>query len=118
MAIKYGTIGYNVGTLEVSTKLVAGESVTIGTKDDYDTIVAFATTGILKIKAIIDMGETDAEFDGTVVCNKCQNGIEFATITFYNPPVPTGGSPIIVGGQILMDGTALKCHITATPLGN
>lgn len=88
------------------------------TKSDYDKIVAFAQTGILRVKATVTLSGGDADFDGTVVCNNCPNGIEFSTITFYDPTSPTGGSPIILGGQILMDGTALKCHITATPLGD
>lgn len=32
MSIKYGSKGYNVGEISLSTKLVAGESVTIGDK--------------------------------------------------------------------------------------
>lgn len=112
MGIKYGTKGYNIGTVEVSTKLVAGESVAIGDAKDYNRIVDFAETGILKIKATIDLSGTDADFDGTVVCNKCPNGIEFSTITYFGSAV-TGGDPTIVGGQIYMDGTALKCHVTA-----
>ena len=118
MSIKYTSRGYNVVKLDISTKLVAGSTVTIGTQDDYDAIMAFAESGIMRVKCVIDMGATDADFDGCVVCNKCQNGIEFSTITFYDPSSPTGGSPIIVGGQMLMDGTALKCHVTATPPGN
>ena len=117
MSIKYSSRGYNVAKIDISTKLVAGETVTIGTQDDYDAIVAFSQSGIMRVKATIDMCDTDADFDGCVICNQCPNGIEFATVTFYNPPVPTGGSPIIVGGQILMDGTALKCHVTATTVG-
>lgn len=116
MAIRYSTLGYNIAKLDVSTKLVAGESVVIGDANDYDAIKSFSASGIMRIKATIDMGATDAEFDGTVVCNQCPNGIEFATITFYNPSYPTGGDPIIVGGQILMDGDDLKCHITATSI--
>lgn len=118
MGIRYSSRGYNIAKLDVSTKLVAGSSVKIGTKEDYDAIVAFAETGIMRIKATIDMGATDADYDGCVVCNKCQNGIEFATITFYYPSSPTGGDPIVVGGQIYMDGTDLKCHLTATTLGS
>lgn len=118
MAIKYSSRGYNVAKIDVSTKLVAGSSVKIGTKDDYDAICAFAETGIMRIKVVIDMGATDANFDGCVVCNACQNGIEFATITFYDPSSPTGGDPIVVGGQIYMDGNDLKCHVTATTLGS
>lgn len=114
MAIKYSTLGYNVGKIAVTTKLVAGSSVTIGNSRDYDSIKEFSETGMMRIKCTIDMGGSDADFDGVVICNQCQNGIEFATITFYDPSSTTGGSPIIVGGQIYMDGTALKCHITAT----
>lgn len=118
MAIKYSSRGYNVAKIDISTKLIAGDTVTIGTQDDCDAIVAFSQSGIMRVKATIDMGATDAEFDGCVICNQCPNGIEFATITFYYPAAPTGGSPIIVGGQIFMDGTALKCHVTATTIGD
>lgn len=118
MSIKYSSRGYNIAKIDVSTKLVAGSTVTIGNESDFDAICSFAETGILRVKATIDMGATDANFDGCVVCNKCMNGIEFATITFYDPSSPTGGSPIVVGGQMLMDDNKLKCHITATPLGN
>lgn len=114
MAIRYSTRGYNIGKIDVTTKLVAGSSVTIGDSSDCDAIKAFSETGMMRIKATIDMGAVDANFDGVVICNQCQNGIEFATITFFDPSSTTGGSPIIVGGQIYMDGTALKCHITAT----
>ena len=113
MAIRYGTIGYNVGTIDISTKLVSGESVTIGNKDDYDAIVAFAQTGTMKVKVTIDLGNDDANFDGTVVCNRCPNGVEFSTVTYFSDS-PTGSTPIIIGGQILMDGDNLKCHISAT----
>lgn len=116
MAIKFSTLGYNIGKIDVTTKLVAGSSVTIGDAADCAAIKEYAETGIIRIKCTIDMGATDAEFDGVVTCNQCQNGIEFATITFYDPSSTTGGSPIIVGGQIYIDGTALKCHITATPV--
>ena len=115
MSIKYGTIGYNVGTVEISTKLVAGETVVIGTLDDCLAIKAFADTGILKVKATVDMGAADANFDGVVVCNKCPNGIEFSTITYFSA-IPTDSTPIIVGGQMLMDGDDLKCHLVATPI--
>lgn len=115
MSIRYGTIGYNVGTVDISTKLIAGETVEIGTPDDCDAIVAFAQTGILKVKATVDMGASDANFDGVVTVNKCPNGIEFATITYYGDS-PTGSTPIIVGGQMLMDDGKLKCHIVATPI--
>lgn len=118
MSIKYSSRGYNIAKIDVSTKLVAGSTVTIGNESDFDAICSFAETGILRVKATIDMGATDAEFDGCVVCNKCPNGIEFATTTFYAAGEPLGGSPIIVGGQMLMDDNKLKCHITATPLGN
>lgn len=115
MSIKYGTIGYNVGTVDISTKLVAGETVEIGTQDDCDAIVAFARTGILKVKATIDMGSVDAHFDGVVTVNKCPNGVEFATITYFSAS-PTGSTPIIVGGQMLMVDGKLKCHVVATPV--
>lgn len=118
MSIRYSSRGYNVVKLDVSTKLIAGDTVKIGGQEDYDAIMAFVEAGIMRVKATIDMGATDAEFDGCVVCNKCENGLEFSTITFYDPSSPTGGSPIIVGGQMLMVGKDLKCHVTATPLGN
>lgn len=116
MAIKYSTLGYNVGKIDVTTKLVAGSSVTIGDAADYDSIKEFSKTGMIRIKCTVDMGSSDADFDGVVLANQCQNGIEFATITFYDPSSTTGGSPIIIGGQVYMDGTVLKCHITATPV--
>lgn len=112
MAISINSKGYNIGEISVSTKLEAGASVTIGNAKDLEAIRGFAETGIMRIKATIDMGDLDAEFDGCVVCNICPNGFEFHTITYFDSSV-TGGSPIIVGGQLYMDGTALKCHITA-----
>lgn len=115
MSIRYGTVGYNVGTIDISTKLVAGETVDIGTQDDCDTIESFANTGIIKIKATIDMGTADANFDGVVTVNKCPNGVEFATITYFSAS-PTGSTPIIVGGQIFMADGKLKCHVVATPV--
>lgn len=118
MAIKYSSRGYNVVKLDVSTKLIAGDTVKIGGKDDYDAIMAFVESGIMRVACKIDMGATDADFDGCVVCNKCPNGLEFATTTFYSAGQPLGGSPIIVGGQMFLDGSDLKCHVTATPLGN
>lgn len=56
MAIKYSTLGYNVGKIAVTTKLVAGSSVTIGNSSDYDSIKEFSETGMMRIKCTIDMG--------------------------------------------------------------
>ena len=111
--ITVGSNGYNVAKVVVGTKLVAGQSVTVGTKSDLDKLVALAdAAGVARIQATVDLSGTDIEFDGAILCNLCENGIEFHTITYYSAEV-TGGSPIIIGGQAYMDGTNMKVHITA-----
>lgn len=111
--ITVGSNGYNVAKVVVGTKLVAGQSVTVGTKGDLDKLVALAdASGVARIQATVDLSGTDVEFDGAVLCNLCENGIEFHTITYYSSEV-TGGSPIIIGGQAYMDGTNMKVHITS-----
>ena len=111
--ITVGSNGYNVAKVVVGTKLVAGSSVTVGTKADLDKLVALAdAAGVARIRASVDLSGTDVEFDGAILCNLCENGMEFHTVTYYSAEV-TGGSPIIIGGQAYMDGTNMKIHLTA-----
>lgn len=105
--------GYNVAVIEVSTKLVVGASTAIDTDvKKLDSIKMFADSGVMRIVANIEMSGVDIDFDGSVMCNQCENGIEFSTITYYSDQV-TGGDPIIIGGQLYEEGNALKVHLTA-----
>ena len=99
---------------------MAGESVTVGTRKDLDKIAELVgNSGLIRVKSIVTVGGSDLNFNGIVTANlfddsgiKC---VEFHTVTYASDSI-TGGSPIIVGGQLYMDGTACKCHITAVPV--
>ena len=110
--------GYNIGSVEVDTKLVASQSVTIGDKRDFGVLLSFAESGIMRVKATVTIGGSDLDFDGCVTCNLFglnygTPGVEFSTIVFASDS-QTGGAPIIVGGQFYMDDDNLVCHLTAT----
>lgn len=104
--------GYNLAEVEISTKLVVGASTEIGDAGVVAALKTFADSGIMRIKAQIEMSGVDIDFDGTVGCNLCTNGFEFHTVTYYSDQV-TGGDPIIIGGQIYVDGAKTKVHLTA-----
>lgn len=107
--------GYNIADVEILTKLIAGESTAIGTKKDYESLRSFAETGSMQVKCTLAYGGNDMVFDGSVDCNLFETGIEFYT-TIYPGPTVTGGDPILVGGQLFMDGNDMKCHINVTPV--
>jgi len=104
--------GYNLAEVEISTKLVVGASTEIGVASVVDELKTFAEFGLMRIQAQIDMSGVDIDFNGTVACNLCANGFEFHTVTYYSDQV-TGGDPIIIGGQVYVDGEAAKVHLTA-----
>lgn len=109
--------GYNIAEVITGVKLVAGSSVTVGTKKDLDQLVEMVeNSGLVRVKSIVTLSGNDLEFNGVVNCNIFDDAgtksIEFHTIT-YASAVITGGDPIIVGGQLYMDDGVCKCHLTA-----
>lgn len=114
MGLTIGSNGYNVAVITVGTKLVVGASTVVDTDlKKIETVKGFADSGIMRIVSKINMSGVDIDFDGTVMCNQCANGIEFSTITFYSDQV-TGGDPIIIGGQLYEEDDKVKVHLTAT----
>ena len=110
-----GSKGYNVAEVVVGTKLVAGQATTIGTLKDYEKIRGLVDdSGLMRVKAVLTVSDTDMTFDGTCVANLWDEGIEFGTIVFNGADTSV---PKIVGGQLYMDGTSLKCSISYTNLG-
>lgn len=110
--------GYNVPVVVTGVKLVAGESVTIGTQADLDQLVELTSkSGSMRVKSATEISGQTLNFDGTCNCNFFDGNIEFHTIVYAADSI-TGGDPIIVGGQLYMDGTALKCHLTAVPVSS
>lgn len=111
--MKVESLGYNIPEVTTGKKLVAGESVAVGTKKELDDLREMIQhCGLLRVKTVVTISGDDLNFDGVVTCNLCQNGFEFHTITYASDEV-TGGSPIIVGGQFYNDNGTVKCHITA-----
>lgn len=109
---------YNIPVVETGATLVAGESVTIGTQKDLDKLVRLTNkSGLMRVKTATTIGGNTLNFDGTCVCNFFTDNIEFHTIVYASDSI-TGGDPIIIGGQLYMDGTNLKCHITAVTVGS
>ena len=114
MSLSIGSNGYNVAEVTVGTTLVVGESTVVDTNlKKIATIKEFADSGIMRIKSKINMSGVNIDFDGTVMCNQCANGIEFSTITFFSDQV-TGAAPIIIGGQLYEDDGKVKVHLTST----
>lgn len=110
--------GYNVPVVETGVTLVAGESITIGTKKDLDKLVKLTSkSGLMRVKSATTIGGDTLNFDGTCVCNFFTGNIEFHTVVYASDSI-TGGDPIIVGGQLYMEGTALKCHLTAVSVSS
>lgn len=108
--------GYNVPVVETGVTLVAGESITIGTKKDLDKLVKLTSkSGLMRVKSATTISGDTLNFDGTCVCNFFTGNIEFHTVVYASDSI-TGGDPIIVGGQLYMDGANLKCHLTAVPV--
>lgn len=112
--------GYNIAEITPGVKLVAGSSVTVGTRKDLNQIAELvANSGLLRVKSVVTISGNDVEFNGVVTCNLFDDqgtaSLEFHTITYVSDTI-TGGNPIIIGGQLYMDGTALKCHLTAVPV--
>lgn len=104
--------GYNLGEVTVSNTLVVGASTTIGSASEINSLKEFADFGVMRIIANIEMNDQTIAFNGCVVCNNCSNGFEFHTVTYFDDQV-TGGSPIIIGGQVYVDGSYTKVHLTA-----
>lgn len=114
--------GYNIAEITTGVKLVAGESVAVGTRKDLDKIVELVNnSGLIRVKSVVTVGGSDLNFNGVVTANLFDYNdatfIEFHTITYASDSV-TGGDPIIVGGQLYMDGTTLKCHLTAVTVSS
>ena len=110
--------GYNIAEVETGVTLVAGESVTIGTQKDLDNLVELTSkSGLMRVKTATTIGGNTLHFDGTCVCNFFAGNIEFHTIVYASDSI-TGGDPIVIGGQLYMDGANLKCHITAVILAS
>lgn len=114
--------GYNIAEITPGVKLVAGSSVTVGTRKDLKQIAELVeNSGLLKVKSVVTLSGSDVDFNGVVTCNLFDDqgtaSIEFHTITYTSDTI-TGGDPIIIGGQLYMDGAALKCHLTAVPISS
>lgn len=110
--------GYNVPVVVTEVKLIAGESVTLGVQADLDQLVKLTSnSGLMRVKTSTEISGQTMNFDGTCSCNFFDGNIEFHTIVYASDSI-TGGDPIIVGGQLYMDGTSLKCHLTAVPVAS
>lgn len=112
--------GYNIAEIVPGVKLVAGSSVTVGTRKDLDQIAELVkNSGLMRVKSVVSLSGNDVDFNGVVTCNLFDDqgtaSIEFHTITYVSDTI-TGGNPIIVGGQLYMDGSLCKCHLTAVPV--
>lgn len=109
---------YNIPVVETGVTLVAGESVTIGTQKDLDKLVRVTSkSGLMRVKTATTIGGSTMNFNGSCVCNFFDGNIEFHTIVYASDSI-TGGDPIVIGGQLYMDGANLKCHITAVTLAS
>lgn len=109
---------YNIPVVETGVTLVAGESVTIGTQKDLDKLVRVTSkSGLMRVKSATTVGGSTMNFDGSCVCNFFDGNIEFHTVVYASDSI-TGGDPIIIGGQLYMDGVNLKCHLTAVTVGS
>lgn len=107
--------GYNVAEVVLDTKLVSGQATAIGTLKDYNKIRELVdNSGLMRVKTVLTVSGTDMTFDGTCIANLWEEGIEFSTIVFNGAD---SSVPKIVGGQLYMDGTSLKCSISYTSLG-
>lgn len=110
--------GYNVPVVVTGVKLIAGESVTLGTQADLDQLVELTSkSGLMRVKTATEISGQTMNFDGTCSCNFFDGNIEFHTVVYASDSI-TGGDPIIVGGQLYMEGTALKCHLTAVSVSS
>lgn len=106
--------GYNVAKVVIGTKLTSGEATAIGTAQDYEKLRELVgNSGLMRVKCTLKVGGVDMDFDGTCIANLWSDGIEFSTIVFNGADTST---PKIVGGQLYMDGTSLKCSINYCPV--
>lgn len=108
--------GYNVANVMVGVKLKTSEDVAIGTAKDYEKIRELVSnSGLMRVSTILDVSGTEMQFDGVCIANLWDDGIEFSTIVWNGEDTNV---PKIVGGQLYMDGTSLKCSINYVPLGS
>lgn len=105
--------GYNVAKVVTGKKLVAGEAMAIGNKTDYDKLREMVSnSGLMRVTTVLTVSGNDMEFDGVCMANLYETGIEFSTIVWIGDQ----STPKIVGGQLFMDGTSLKCSINYCPV--
>ena len=62
MAVKFSTKGYNVGTVEISTKLSEAEAKNVGVEGDMDMLKMLCNTGFCRMKFVVG-GDSDVTYD-------------------------------------------------------
>ena len=107
--------GYNVAKVVTGKELKTTEDVVIGTLQEYQKLMELVSnSGLMRVVTGLDVSGTKMNFDGTCIANLWDDGIEFSTIV-WNGEDDT--APKIVGGQLYIDGTSLKCAINYYPVG-
>lgn len=109
MAVKFSTKGYNVGTIEISTKLDTAEAKNVGNEGDIDMIKQLAATGFCKMKFTVT-GTPDAVYDIGVLLSNSGDTVEFGTVTY------TSDGPVAISGSFAIATHKLTCAVSVDAL--
>lgn len=109
MAVKFSTKGYNVGTIEISTKLDKSEAKNVGIESDMDMIKMLAMTGFCKMKFTV-AGTPDDVYDIGVLLSDSGDTVEFGAVTY------TANGPVAISGSFAISSHKLTCAVSVDAL--
>lgn len=109
MAVKFSTKGYNVGTVEISTKLSEAEAKNVGVEGDMDMLKMLCNTGFCRMKFVVG-GDSDVTYDLGVLLSDSGDSVEFGAVTY------TADGPIAVSGSFAISSHKLTCAVSVDAL--
>ena len=109
MAVKFSTKGYNVGTIDITTKLDTSEAKNVGVESDLDMIKMLAMTGFCKMKFTV-AGTPDAAYDIGVLLTNSGDTVEFGAVTY------TSDGPVAITGSFGITSHKLTCAVSVDAL--